>query len=352
MGPLTSERQAGARPAVPVLMFHGLCERMPAHAVFAGGRTCLLPAEDFAAVVAWCCREYDVIRLSELNECLAGRLRAARPLVVTFDDGLASVIDLAVPILRQYRAPATVFVATEWTNSARTPAIFEVERILSARMPSTLAVDKAGARFSAVVKDRQGAGIAVAGLWEFLFRLRVAPLSLGLADIAIDGRPASAIGLPEDRHFWFPASWSELRAAARDGVIEIGSHTRTHMPLTWLASDAAREELAGSQARLEAEFGQPVTACAYPHGITDARIAALAAESYAWVFSSAPGMVRRDTSRSGAPRLHVPSENWRSIKRGISIARWDIYGLRPQLRQSLGVVRALAVGLCDRGARG
>ena len=337
---------------VPILMFHGLCEQMPPYALSAGGRTCLLPVDDFAALVAWCCRNFDVVRLWELDDCLVGRAGSSRPLVLTFDDGLASVIDLALPILRRHRVSAAMFVTTSWTDAERTPAIFLLERILSEHLPATVDVEVAGGRFSARVKDLRQAGAALDALWEFLFERRVAPLSLRLTDVGIDGMPADSWAVTEDRYFWFPASWAELRAAVGDGLLEIGSHTRTHTPLTWLSSDAAREDLAGSQARLEAEFGQPVTACAYPHGITDARIAALAAESYAWVFSNAAGMVRRDTSRSGAPRLHVPSENWPSIKRDIAIARWDVYGLRPQLRQSLGVVRALAVGLCGRGTRG
>src|SRR5438128_5688533 len=107
MGPVT----------VPVLMLHGLCERMPPYALSAGGRTCLLPVEDFAEVVAWCCRNFDVVRLSELKECLASSGRRARPLVLTFDDGLASVIDLALPILRQHRVSAAMFVTTGWTDA-------------------------------------------------------------------------------------------------------------------------------------------------------------------------------------------------------------------------------------------
>ncbi len=46
----------------------------------------------------------------------------------------------------------------------------------------------------------------------------------------------------------------------------IGAHSLNHPRLRLLPEDAARHEMAESKARLEAEFGKPVTHFAYPVG--------------------------------------------------------------------------------------
>lgn len=124
---------------VPVLMFHGLCEQVPAYAQFPGGRTCLLQVEAFANLIAWCSQNFDILTLAELESYLAGKCRRLRPLILTFDDGLASVLDLALPILRSHRAPAVVFVTTAWTEAGSTPPIFALERFVWENLPCSSA---------------------------------------------------------------------------------------------------------------------------------------------------------------------------------------------------------------------
>ena len=54
----------------------------------------------------------DPLSLSDLQAVLAGeRAMPPRPIVITFDDGYASVLELALPVLERYGLPAAVFVA-------------------------------------------------------------------------------------------------------------------------------------------------------------------------------------------------------------------------------------------------
>ncbi len=79
-------------------MFHGLCERTPEFARFTGGRTCLLEVRAFERIIDELSKTYRFLRLEELES--AGRSNDRRPpLLLTFDDALASVIDLACPVL-------------------------------------------------------------------------------------------------------------------------------------------------------------------------------------------------------------------------------------------------------------
>lgn len=81
-----------------VLLYHSL------------GRSPLaLSAQDFRRQMEWLVQNADVVPLMEM---LAGRPTAPLQAAVTFDDGYASLHDVALPILAQAGAVATVFLTT------------------------------------------------------------------------------------------------------------------------------------------------------------------------------------------------------------------------------------------------
>ncbi len=58
-------------------------------------------------------RDWNPIPLGQLVECLEqGQAIPPRAVVVTFDDGTQDTYQIAFPVLRRYRIPATVFVIT------------------------------------------------------------------------------------------------------------------------------------------------------------------------------------------------------------------------------------------------
>jgi peptidoglycan/xylan/chitin deacetylase (PgdA/CDA1 family) len=70
-----------------------------------------MPPERFAQHCAWLARERHVVDLDEAIRRLDGRCRlAAGTVALTFDDGFASLYEHAVPTLRRYGLPATVFL--------------------------------------------------------------------------------------------------------------------------------------------------------------------------------------------------------------------------------------------------
>ncbi len=100
-------------------------------------------------------------------------------------------------------------------------------------------------------------------------------------------------------------TWEQLRRLIFLGM-EIGSHGKTHRPLTALSPAEAAEELSTSKALLEARLGVPVVAMAAPGGFWNRRVASAtqrAGYEAAWV--STIGTNGRETNPLALRRVVV-----------------------------------------------
>ncbi|HTX10906.1 MAG TPA: polysaccharide deacetylase family protein [Solirubrobacteraceae bacterium] len=139
---------------------------------------------------------------------------AEKTLAVTFDDGFASVFELAAPILTGLGLPGTVFAPTSFISSQQHQL-----------------------------------------RWN-----------------GIEGWCSTP-----DAHELRCMSWEHLGELAEQGW-EIGSHTCTHPRLTELAPSALRAELGDSLRECSERLGRPCLSVAYPYGAVDVRVAAIAQE--------------------------------------------------------------------------
>jgi len=128
--PLASYAPGGLWPTgyqtVPVLTYHKLSRNESPDAM-------TVREADFEAQMRYL-REngYRVIPLDDLYEFLQFRLQIpARSVVITFDDGWRSVYDIALPILKKYGYPATLFVYTDLIVGSRETLSWEQVRELS-----------------------------------------------------------------------------------------------------------------------------------------------------------------------------------------------------------------------------
>jgi peptidoglycan/xylan/chitin deacetylase (PgdA/CDA1 family) len=95
---------------VPILCYHRFGN--------SGGKMVVSPAH-FAQQLDWLARnDYHVLRLADLAAYLKGEQALPRKsVVITIDDGYESVYRHALPILRKYGFPATVFVYTDFIGA-------------------------------------------------------------------------------------------------------------------------------------------------------------------------------------------------------------------------------------------
>ncbi len=226
----------------------------------------------------------DCLPVEQLPDHLeSGRRRTA--FVISFDDGYGDNADVAAPLLRARGLPATLFVISGilgdrkdfwWDALAR--AILEAERL-----PARLELKVGDFRF---IHDLASAATLspeeqtqVRG-WRIEERPPSHPREILYHSLwrAIDAAPAaqrepicSAVlswaGLARevpaaDR----PLDEERVHALASEGLIEIGGHTMSHLPLDTLERGAALVEIEGCRARLTEVAGCEIRSFSYPFG--------------------------------------------------------------------------------------
>ena len=95
---------------VPILAYHRFGT---------GGGKMVVSPSNFAAQLEWLARnDYRVIPMGQLAGYLAGKqMLPRRAVVITIDDGYESVHRHALPLLRRYGFPATLFVYTDFVGA-------------------------------------------------------------------------------------------------------------------------------------------------------------------------------------------------------------------------------------------
>ena len=213
-------------------------------------------ADVFAEQMRFLSRNFVVLPLLEAARLLKQGRSPPRACCITFDDGYADNLTVALPILKTYDLPATVFVATGYLDGKcmfNDAVIDAVARSESSRLD--LRELDLGSHRLETLSDRQAAVTSI--LRQFRYRapdIRENDLSR-LYDIAACGPLPAGNMLSHD----------QVRELASQGV-EIGGHTVTHPILTSIDDARAKQEILMGKRQLEQITGKQVKAFAYPNG--------------------------------------------------------------------------------------
>lgn len=287
------------------------------HRILASGQPFLESEPDLAtfrwhmALLAEC---FNVLPLHDAILALAEQRMPPRAVSITFDDGYRSVHDLALPVLKEFGLPATVFVTSGYIGEKN----MWNDRIIEA-VQSLPAGDLDLSQFglgSYPLQDMEARKLTASKLTEaskYLPPRSRLDLIEMLERLVGDGL---AHGLMLTREM--------VATLAREGI-EIGGHTISHPILTRLDDDASRHEIAGGKEQLEAITGKPVRLFAYPNGKVgmdfNERHAQMAKDAgFIAAFTTAPGSVNSKQDRYQLPRArpwdHSP------FMFGLRLLRW------------------------------
>ncbi len=235
---------------------------------------------------------YSVVPGSEITAAVSGaRPGALPPLALTFDDDLASHLDVVAPALRRKGLSATFFVnpplpagSSFWWEDLQ--ELVDGGR-LPARLESLPEADLSGPR------QREPKAIHVLGQ-------TIESLPPGRRDAVAAELHALAGARTRPR-----LDAGGMKALVDDGL-ELGFHTSRHYLLTTLDDGDLQRELTEGRDTLEQIAGKPVTTIAYPHGKADARVAKAARTAgFTLAFTGTKGPVKRGTNPFLLPRVEV-----------------------------------------------
>lgn len=221
---------------------------------------------DFKSQMALVARDFDPVSLDDVLDALDDPRRLPRRAVlVTFDDGYRDFATNAWPILRDASVPATLFVATAFTDAPH--RAFWWDRLWAAvagAEPGTIETPA-----GSLPVGRDAAKSTVARLRTWLKDLDHDAVLLEV-DRLVDRLRVDAGGDGEGSNELPPAilDWDDLRGLAGEGVV-LAPHTRHHPLLDRVALDRAVDEIRGSLADLERETGsvkRVPAVLAYPSG--------------------------------------------------------------------------------------
>jgi peptidoglycan/xylan/chitin deacetylase (PgdA/CDA1 family) len=211
-------------------------------------------AQKFARQLDWIKHHCNVLPLPEAARRLNSGSLPARAACITFDDGYANNLEVALPLLQQRGLTATIFVAIEAIESGImwNDLVIEAIRQGGGRLPATAlsgcGIDIADAPPGAPAVDAALTALKyqpLAERWQIAARL--------YRDVAQADPP---------RLMLTPAMISELAAAGMD----IGAHTVNHPILRSLSHAEAMREIRGSSDWIARLLGAPPRSFAYPNG--------------------------------------------------------------------------------------
>lgn len=220
----------GLPPKNAILMYHGVGEDPTIG--FSGN----VSKDEFRKDIDYLSDHAEIVPLTEIRE-----IEEKQKVAITFDDGLTSFYTNALPILREYNAPATVFINPSF------------------------------------VWDRNIGRMAHVH---------------GLSRKEID---EDQIVMSED----------VLYEISECSLVRIGNHTKTHANLSQIqAEDELREEIVNSKNTIEERLGINVSSFAYPYGKYNKYAKQVVEEHHNISVNSSPDLVGSTRNFHGLPRIH------------------------------------------------
>lgn len=211
----------------------------------------------FDKQMAFVAQHFNCLSLPEAIDRLARGKLPRRSMIVTFDDGYLDNLTLALPILRRYAVPATVYVATGLIEQTDLPWWYELEDLIVAGDGLHVHWDKQDLHFSTIdaAAKRQ--------TFDILNPMLKSMDSTEQATFMGLLRQGSSKPIQQDDQFM---NRSQLIELASDPLITIGAHTHNHLALSELKPIRLRHEMNRSRELLEDWLKRPIEHLAYPFG--------------------------------------------------------------------------------------
>ena len=234
-------------------------------------------------------RDIDIITMDEVHQRLVERNFSRRFACFTLDDGYRDNRDFALPVMREFDAPLTTYVASDFAQGTGRLWWIALEMVIAKATAIEVGIGDVATRLDTGTPAAKQAAFDRLHDWlrslpgECDIQREIAALCArhGIDDTAISRDLCM--------------SWDELKPFADDPLVAIGAHTITHCNLAKETEEIVHHEMAISRARIENALQRPVVHFAYPYGdkiAAGAREFALAhSVGFKTAVTTRPGMI-------------------------------------------------------------
>jgi peptidoglycan/xylan/chitin deacetylase (PgdA/CDA1 family) len=216
--------------------------------------------DNFELQIEHLSKHYHCLDISSAMTLLQQGKLPSKTVLVTFDDGYKDNLTLALPILKKYSVPATIYITTGFINRESILWWYEAEFIMS--RTNNVRFNYQGKDYHWLIQtsdDRQQAIEKLSKLIKVMtFNEQISVMNQ-LRLLINDKFDYSAEFL----------TWKELQELDKEPLITIGAHTQNHPCMRILDSQTLMEELLQSKQLLEEKLQHPILHFAYPFGGQD-----------------------------------------------------------------------------------
>lgn len=187
-------------------------------------------------------------------------LRSKSPefeVTVTFDDGYKDNLECALPILKSYGIPATIYVTTRFPEGDCSMWWYELWELMESKRIIECSVD--GQSIPIEVPKSYDDKVAM------YYKLNRVISELDTRSVEEFMGQLRGNYLTKQYHSQC-LSWDDIRRLDKEELITIGAHTHSHPNLKMLSDPHALLEIKQSRELLEKALGHPIQHFAYPFG--------------------------------------------------------------------------------------
>lgn len=259
-------------------------------------------SSEFEQQISYISRYYHVLSGEELRTCMeSGVPIPPHSILLTFDDGYENNYTTALPILRNYGAPAIFFLTTGLIGGQDTLLWFD-------RMDAILSINS----LETVVGWCASRGLPVDATDKRSLRNWIKKLSRSDREEVIDDLEQEFerdVDIVCDRRISGLLCWEQVCEMVKQGMT-IGSHTASHQILASSSAQEVDAELRTSRELIQQQTGQTCWAFSYPNGeVHDFRPAdkiAVRSAGYSCAFSQIEKLVPVCRDFYALPRVTIP----------------------------------------------
>jgi peptidoglycan/xylan/chitin deacetylase (PgdA/CDA1 family) len=220
----------------------------------------------FRAHLQYLKKYYSIVSLNDFVAYrLSGKSLPPRPVVLTFDDGYESNFTLAYPVLQEFKAPATIFLTTDFIEQKHFLWANRIEYAILSTGQHSLPLSINGKDLVFDLSNDQTKMEAIHAIKSIL-KLLDLNLILSIVDkieLHLEQRLDFKAVLPAIHR---PLTWEQIQNMARGGLVTIGAHTCSHAILANCPPEAINKEISLSKTIIEQRLKETCSLFCYPYG--------------------------------------------------------------------------------------